>query len=80
MKVFKNLTATLILGVALTVNAYAGDQHTPGAIPPPPPPATSTTESDKYVPTPNDVESNIDLASEGADYFFDALILLLSVY
>jgi hypothetical protein len=37
MKLVKNLTAAAVLILALAVGSYAGDQQTPGLVPPPPP-------------------------------------------
>ena len=37
MKLVRNLAAALVLACALTVNVYAGDQNTPGFVPPTPP-------------------------------------------
>jgi hypothetical protein len=37
MKLVKNLTAAAVLVLALAVGSYAGDQQTPGLLPPPPP-------------------------------------------
>jgi len=37
MKLVKKLAAALLLASALTVSAYAGDQHTPAAVPSPTP-------------------------------------------
>lgn len=82
MKLVRSLLATVALACALAINVYAGDQQTPAfcSTCPPPPPATSTTDSDKTDTTSDVDQSNNVLASEGSDYFFDALMALLSVY
>ncbi len=43
MRTLKSLFATTILGVALSIPAFAGNISTPGVVdpPPPPPPATN---------------------------------------
>jgi len=78
MKLIKNLAAALLLASALSVNAYAGDQQTPGYVPPPPSPATSPAEvTDKAEETQVAEPQEPTLADE---LWTDALMALLSLY
>lgn len=79
MKLVKNLVFAGLLVFTITVNTFAGDQHTPGATQPPPPPDKAVayedgtyTSGDPYVG---------EITAETTDYlFFEALAALLSVY
>ena len=83
MKLVRNLAATLLLAVALTVNVYAGDQPSPGFVPPPPPqPATSSSTTDKTTtPSATDgkVEEEVDVVNP-EDLLVSALLALISVF
>lgn len=80
MKFVKSFLFAVVLVMAVAFNTPAGQQDTPGFVPPPPPPATST--SDKYTslddPNPETVGG---VTTETSDYLlFEALMALLSVY
>jgi hypothetical protein len=77
MKLIKNLAAALVLTSVLSVNAFAGDQHTGGAVPPPPPPATSPAEYDTAQKTEATETQDPALADE---FWVEALTALLSLY
>jgi hypothetical protein len=79
MKLVRNLAAALVLACALTVNVYAGDQDTPGFVPPPPRPATSVTTSDKTTTT-SETDGKVVLEAEEPDLLVTALMTLLSLY
>jgi len=79
MKPVKNFVFAVLLVSAIAVNTPAGEQETPGYVPPPPSSATSTYEdttvSDSYT------EQTGDVTAETSDYlFYEALAALLSVY
>ena len=82
MKLVRNLFAALLLACALTVNVYAGDQHTPGYVQPPPPPepATSLTDSSDKTTVTTDADGNVIVTEEPIDYLVDAMMALLSVF
>ena len=76
MKFVKNLVLAAVLASVLAVNAFAGEQVTPGFVPPPPPPQTITICNDGTVVCDTTSES-----TETSDYlFFEALAALLSMY
>lgn len=77
MKLIKNLAAALLLASALSVNVFAGDQQTPGYVPPPPPPATSTADTDTAQKTEATETQEPVLADE---FWVEALTALLSLY
>jgi hypothetical protein len=75
MNFVKNLVFAGLLVFTLSFNTLAGDQHTPGALPPPPP--------DKLIEEqlPPIVDPYVEITVETTDYlFFEALAALLSVY
>ena len=84
MKLVRNLLAALLLACALTVNVYAGDQHTPGIVQPPPPPpepATRLSDSSVKITVTTDADGNVIVATEEPiDYLVDALMAMLSVF
>ena len=81
MKLIKNLAAALLLASVLSVNASAGDQHGPGAVPPPPPPVTSSTDTTEKTEetqvTP--LEESQELPSTD-ELWYEALFALLTLY
>ena len=84
MKLVRNLAAALFLACALTVNAYAGDQQTPGCVEPPtqPPPATSLPSSttDK-ADSPSITDGKVTIEETTAeDLLVSAFYALLSVF
>jgi hypothetical protein len=80
MKFVKNFLYSVVLVIAVALNTPAGQQDTPGFVPPPPPPATST--SDEYTSVDNsNTEPVGGVTVETSDYLlFEALMALLSVY
>lgn len=79
MKFVKNFVSAVVLVFAVALNTPAGQQDTPGFVPPPPPPATST--SDEYTSIDDSNTENVGGTTETADYLlFEALMALLSVY
>ncbi len=76
MRTLKSLLATTILGVALSIPAFAGNISTPGVVdpPPPPPPATQLAGN---ISTPS-LTSNPDNTGELG--FADILLALLSLF
>jgi hypothetical protein len=80
MKLVKNFLYAVVLVFAIAVNTPAGEQDTPGFVPPPPPRATST--SDEYTSVDNsNTEADGGVEVETSDYLlFEALMALLSVY
>lgn len=77
MKLIKNLAAALLLASALSVNVFAGDQQTPGCVPPPTPPATSPADTDTAQKTEATETEDPVLADE---FWVEALTALLSLY
>ena len=78
MKLVKNLVFALVLASVLAISAPAGEQDTPGYVPPPPQRATSTSDED---PTISNIEQVGGVTAETSDYLiFEALAALLSVY
>ncbi len=41
MKTLKQMLPAIVVGLALSLNTFAGDMSTPGFVPPPPPTLTS---------------------------------------
>ncbi len=79
MKLVKNLVFAVLLMSAIAVNTPAGEQDTPGYVPPPPPRAMSYDE-DPIVSDSNTEQAG-DITADTSDYFlFEALAALLSVY
>ncbi|HEU4508812.1 MAG TPA: hypothetical protein VFR78_11275 [Pyrinomonadaceae bacterium] len=80
MKLVKNFLYAVILVMAVALNTPAGQQDTPGFVPPPPPPATST--SDEYTSVDySNPETVGGVTTDSSDYLlFEALMALLSVY
>lgn len=78
MKLVKNFVFAVLLMSAIAVNTPAGEQDTPGYVPPPPPRAMSTSDED---PTISNTEQVGGATAETSDYLmFEALAALLSVY
>lgn len=78
MKLVKNFVFAVLLMSAIAVNTPAGEQDTPGYVPPPPPRATSTCDED---PTISNTEQCGGVTAETSDYFLiETLAALLSVY
>ena len=76
MKFVKNVVLAAVLTSVLAVSAFAGEQVTPGFVPPPPPPQAVTICIDGTVVCDPNAE-NI----ETSDYlFYEALAALLSLY
>jgi hypothetical protein len=78
MKSVKNLVYAGLLASILAVNAFAGDQGTPAAVPSPTPSALiAYDETAPYVIDPN----TGSVSTETSDsLFYEALAALLSVY
>ena len=78
MKSVKNLVYAGLLASFLAVNAFAGDQGTPAALPSPTPAAMiAYDETSPYVSDPN----TEGVSTETSDsLFYEALAALLSVY
>lgn len=74
MRTLKSLFATTILGVVLSMPAFAGNISTPGVVDPPPPPATQLAGN---ISTPS-LTSNP--ANTGELGFADILLALLSLF
>ena len=80
MKLVKNLVFAVLLMSAMAVNTSAGEQDTPGYVPPPPPRATSSYDEDPIV-SDSYTEQTGDITADTSDYFlYEALAALLSVY
>jgi hypothetical protein len=80
MKLVKNFLYAVVLVFAIALNTLAGEQDTPGYVPPPPPRATSTL--DEYTSVNNSNPETVGgVTVETSDYIlFEALMALLSVY
>ena len=79
MKLVKNFLYAVVLVFAIALNTPAGEQDTPGYVPPPPPRATSS--SDEYTSTDVSNTEAAGSATETSDYLlFEALMAFLSVY
>jgi hypothetical protein len=77
MKLVKNFVFAVVLVSALAVNTFAGDQETPGFIPPPPPRVMSVEPNE----VPNDGTPTEEKGESAFEYFFiEALNALLSVF
>ena len=75
MKFVKNVVLASVLASVLAVNAFAGEQVSPGYLPPPPPQAVTICTDGTVVCDP--IAEN----TETSDYlFFEALAALLSMY
>jgi hypothetical protein len=79
MKLIKNLAGALLLASVLSVNVYAGDQHTPGYVPPPPPPATCPAEDTECTETTTQLAETQE-PTFAEELWSDALVALLSFY
>ena len=84
MKLVRNLAAALFLACALTVNAFAGDQQTPGYVEPPtqPPPAVSlpSSSTDK-ADAPPAIDGKVTIEKTTAEELLvSAIYALLSVF
>ena len=78
MKSVKNFVFAALLVSLLTVNTPAGEQDTPGYVPPPPP---RMTVSDESTPVISTIDETGDILAETSDYLLlDALAAFLSVY
>jgi hypothetical protein len=78
MKLVKNFAFAVVLMFAIAFNTPAGEQATPGFVPPPPPRVTAT--SDEYTAISNTEETG-GIATKTSDYLLlKALVALLSVY
>lgn len=75
MRTLKSLFATTILGVALSMPAFAGNISTPGVVDPPPPPPATESAGNISTPSPT---SNPD--NTGEPGFADILLALLSLF
>lgn len=81
MKLVRNLAAALFLASALTVNVYAGDQPSPGCVPPPPPATSLPSTTDKATaPSATDGKVETEEIEEPEDLLVSALFALLSVF
>lgn len=82
MKLVKNFVFAVLFLSTITVKISAGEQDTPGYVPPPPHVITATTDEDtsKLLGDPN-AERFGGTTAETSDYLlFEALAALLSVY
>ena len=80
MKLVKNFVFAVLLVSIMAINAPAGEQDTPGYIPPPPPTQMSTSDEETN-PVSSDTEEAGGITAETTDYlFYEALAALLSVY
>ncbi|MGI9167876.1 MAG: hypothetical protein ACR2G5_16110 [Pyrinomonadaceae bacterium] len=77
MRTLKSLFATTILGVVLSMPAFAGNISTPGVVDPPPPPPPPATQLAGNISTPS-LTSNPDNTGELG--FADILLALLSLF
>jgi hypothetical protein len=79
MKSVKNFVFAVLLLSALAINAPAGEQDTPGYVPPPP---RQTSICDEDITTDcSTTEQTGDVTVETSDYLLlEALAALLSVY
>ena len=80
MKPVKNFLFAVLLVSAMAISTLAGEQDTPGFVPPPPPRQMTTYDEGTTV-----IDSNTEQAGtsmlETSDYLlFEALAALLSVY
>lgn len=80
MKLIKNLAAALLLALALSVSVRAGDQHSPGYVPPPPPPATCEDTTDKTETTQVTLAPETQEVSTADELWYEALFALLTLY
>lgn len=81
MKLVKNFAFAVVLVSAISINALAGDQETPGFVPPPPPPFRSVSVNPNEVPDGTSTGENKEIATETSDYLYlEALSVLLSVF
>ena len=79
MKLVKNFVFAVLLVSAIAVNTPAGEQDTPGYIPPPPPRALSTYDDTAI--SDSNTEQSGGIVAETSDYLlFEALAAFLSVY
>ena len=78
MKFVKNFLYAVVLVMALALNTPAGQQDTPGFVPPPP----ATSSSDEYTSLDDSNPVTVGgVTTETSDYLlFEALMALLSVY
>ncbi|HYN24318.1 MAG TPA: hypothetical protein VES69_04680 [Pyrinomonadaceae bacterium] len=79
MRNLKPICAAVILGLALSIPAYAGNIHSPGVVNlPPPPPPLAATNSIGYIGTPGVTAA----ASEDTSIpdFVDVLLALFSLF
>ena len=78
MKFVKKFVFAAVLVSALTVKTFAGEQDTPGYVPPPPP---RMTVSDESTPVTGTTDETGDVLAETSDYLLlEALAAFLSVY
>ena len=76
MKLVKNFAFAVLLMFAIAFNTSAGEQATPGFVPPPPPRVTA--DSGEAI---SSTEETGDITTETSDYLLlKALVALLSVY
>jgi hypothetical protein len=78
MKLIKNLSAALLLASVLSVNVSAGDQHSPGYVPPPPAPATCPAENADTAEETQATEAQEPALTD--ELLVNALMTLLSLY
>jgi hypothetical protein len=79
MKLVKNFAFAVVLVSALAVNTPAGEQDSPGYVPPPAPKVMTT--SDEYPPVESDTNRDGGNTTDTSDYLlFEALAALLSLY
>lgn len=74
MKLVKNVLFAVVLVSALAVNTPAGDQESPGYVPPPPPRVMSTEDEFPPIADSGQTEGTSD------NLLYEALAALLSMY
>jgi hypothetical protein len=81
MKPVKNLASAVLLLLALTFHAFAGDIQTPGAAQPTPTPTNVVVYSQEDDPCLDPSFEQSGETVESSDYlFFEALVALLYLY
>jgi len=80
MKLAKNFAAATLLVFVFSISSFAGDQQTPGYVPPPPTHA-ATTPNDETSEHRADVDGNTQVVDDSSDtLWYEVLLGLLSVY
>lgn len=80
MKLAKNFAAATLLVFAFSLTSFAGDQQTPGYVPPPPPSMTATSSTEDCAVNCETAETSAVEAETSESLWFEALTTLLSIY